>query len=81
LGLKVNPQVAIGSLPHLKFKMATTDSKHSSELKVDDVEKKQEEEISEPIDAHYDPVFVKKTLYVFSLVSHPDVELTALTDA
>jgi hypothetical protein len=61
--------------PTLKFKMATTDSKHSSELKVDDVEKKQEEEISEPepIDAHYDPVFVKKTLYVFSLVSHPDV--------
>lgn len=61
--------------------MASTDSKHSSELKVDDVEKKQEEETSEPIDAHYDPVFVKKTLYVFPLAPHPDVELTAPTDA
>jgi len=61
--------------------MASTDSKHSSELKVEDVEKKQEEETSEPIDAHYDPVFVKKTLYVLSWVSHPDVELTVPTDA
>jgi hypothetical protein len=43
--------------------MASTDSKHSSELKVDDVEKKQE--TSESIDAHYDPALVKKTLYVF----------------
>lgn len=59
--------------------MASTDSKNSSELKIDDVEKKQE--TSEPIDAHYDPAFVKKTLYVFSFVSRPDVELTAPTGA
>jgi len=57
--------------------MTSTDSKHSSELKVDDVEKRQEPETLEPIDAHYDPVFVKKTLYVFPFVSNPDVKLTS----
>lgn len=40
--------------------MAATDSKHSSELKVDDIEKKEEK--AEDIDAHYDPAFVKRTL-------------------
>jgi len=62
-------------LPTLKLKMASTDSKHSSELKVDDVEKKQEN--SEAIDAHYDPALVKRTLYVFSFVSRFGLELTA----
>jgi hypothetical protein len=40
--------------------MVPTDSKHSSDLKVEDVEEKHE-----AIDAHYDPAFVRRTLYVF----------------
>ncbi|KAF8161231.1 major facilitator superfamily domain-containing protein [Crassisporium funariophilum] len=40
--------------------MASSDSKHSSDLKVEDVEK--HDALNPALDAHYDPVFVTKTL-------------------
>lgn len=51
------------------------DSKHSSDLKNDDLEEKPE--IGDAIDANYDPEFVRKTLcslilfvYIYTLVEH-----------
>jgi hypothetical protein len=43
--------------------MVSTDSNHTSDLKVEDVEEKNE--TSEAIDSHHDPAFVRKTLCAF----------------
>ncbi|KDR75749.1 hypothetical protein GALMADRAFT_226395 [Galerina marginata CBS 339.88] len=45
---------------HFSLKMTSTDSKDGSDLNVEDIEKTGGN--VEPIDAHYDPAFVKKTL-------------------
>ncbi|KAF9049870.1 major facilitator superfamily domain-containing protein [Panaeolus papilionaceus] len=40
--------------------MSTSDSKHSADLKTEDIEKHEQPTV--PIDAHYDPDFVRRTL-------------------
>ncbi|KAJ3498476.1 hypothetical protein NLJ89_g10215 [Agrocybe chaxingu] len=46
--------------------MASTDSKHDSDLKVD-IEKRSSDSPAPALDAHYDPGFVKKTLLMVDL--------------
>jgi hypothetical protein len=43
-----------------------SDTKNSSDLRIDDVEKHQVSISEVPLDAHYDPKFVSRTLYVFA---------------
>jgi len=58
-------EVATGLRPNLKCKMLSTDSeKNSADLKVE-VHIEEKHETSEAIEAHYDPAFLKKTMYVF----------------
>jgi len=45
-----------------------SDSKHSSDLKEEGVLKTEKTESTVPLDAHYDPDFVRRTLYVLLLI-------------